>query len=172
MKKMVALLLLAGLAFSATAGAELKIGYVDVRQVLVESNAGKQFKAAAEKAGREKQNMFAAEEKKLQALKETYEKEQLTYTEAQKRSKQRDLQDKYQTLQDSVNDTQKEFRQREGEFTSKALKDIRVAIAEVAKEEKATLVLGKDEMSVLYSEEGLDLTAKVLHKYNTKFPVK
>jgi Skp family chaperone for outer membrane proteins len=96
----------------------------------------------------------------------------LTYTDAQKRSKQRDLQDKYQTLQDSVNDTQKEFRQREGEFTSKALKDIRMAIADVAKEEKATLVLGKDEMSVLYSEEGLDLTAKVLQKYNTKFPVK
>ncbi len=174
MKKMLAVMLLAGLAFSGVAGAEekLKVSYVDVRQVLIQSNAGKQFQAATEKAGKEKQGLFAAEEKKLQALKEAFEKDQLTYSEAQKRSKQRDLQDKYQALQDSVNDTQKEFRQKESEFTGKALKDIRTVIAEVAKEEKATLVLEKTEMSVLYAEEGLDLTAKVLQKYNAKFPVK
>lgn len=174
MKKMYVVMLLAGLAFSGAAGAEdkLKIGYVDVRQVLIQSNAGKQFQAVTEKAGKEKQNMFAAEEKKLQALKDAYEKDQLTYSEAQKRSKQRDLQDKYQALQDSVNDTQKEFRQKEGEFTGKSLKDIRTVIAEVAKEEKTTLVLEKTEMSVLYAEEGMDLTAKVLQKYNAKFPVK
>jgi outer membrane protein len=174
MKKMLAVMLLAVVAFAGPAGAEekLKIGYVDVRQVLIESNAGKQFQAVTEKAGKEKQSQFAAEEKKLQALKEAYEKDQLTYSEAQKRTKQRDLQDKYQALQDSVNDTQKEFRQKEAEFTGKALKDIRSVIAEVAKEEKTTLVLEKTEMSVLYAEEGLDLTAKVLQKFNAKSPAK
>lgn len=172
MKKMVAVMLLAGAMFSGAALANIKIAYVDVRQVLVESNAGKQFQSTTEKAGREKQNLFAAEEKKLQSLKAAYEKDQLTLSEAQKRSKQRELQDKYQALQNSVNDTQKEFRQRETEFTSRALKDIRAAITEVAKEEKVTLVLEKTEMSVLYAEDGLDLTAKVLQKFNAKFPPK
>ena len=76
MKKLLAVVLLAALAFAGAAGAEekLKIGYVDVRQVLIESNTGKQFQASTEKTGKEKQNMFAAEEKKLQALKDAYEK--------------------------------------------------------------------------------------------------
>ena len=174
MKKMLAVVLLAGLAISSTAGAEekLKIGYVDVRQVLVESNAGKQFQAAAEKEGKEKQSTFEAEGKKLQALKEAYEKDQLTYSEAQKQSKQRDLQDKVRALNNSVNETQEEFRQKEGAFTSKALKDIRAIIADVAKAQKVTLVLEKTEMSVLYSEEGMDMTAEVLKKYNAKSPAK
>ena len=108
------------------------------------------------------------EEKKLQTQKEGYEKDQLTYTDAQKRTKQRDLQDKFQALQDKANDAQKELRQKDGDFTSKALKDIKVVIADVAKEEKTSLVLEKTEVSVLYSDDGLDLTPKVLQKYNAK----
>ena len=170
MKKIVALMWLAAWAFSGVAHAEdkLKIGYVDLRQVLMESNVGKQHKAAMEKVVKEKQGALEQEEKKLQTQKEGYEKDQLTYTDAQKRTKQRDLQDKFQALQDKANDAQKELRQKDSDFTSKALKDIKVVIAEVAKEEKANLVLEKTEVSVLYSDEGLDLTPKVLQKYNAK----
>ncbi len=174
MKKMLAVVLLAGLALSSIAGAEekLKIGYVDVRQVLIESSAGKQFQAAAEKEGKEKQSMFEAEGKKLQALKAAYEKDQLTYSEKQKQTKQRELQEKVQALNSSVNETQEEFRQKEGAFTSKTVKDIRAIIADVAKAQKVTLVLEKSEMSVLYAEDGMDMTAEVLKQFNAKFPAK
>ena len=170
MKKIVAVMWLAAWAFSSGAYAEdkLKIGYVDLRQVLIESNVGKQHKAAMEKVVKEKQGALEQEEKKLQTQKEGYEKEQLTYTDAQKRTKQRDLQDKFQALQDKANDAQKELRQKDSDFTSKALKEIKAIIADVAKEEKTNLVLEKTEVSVLYSDTGLDLTPKVLQKYNAK----
>jgi outer membrane protein len=174
MKKMVAAMVLAGWAFCGMASADdkPKIGYVDLRQVLIESNAGKQHKAAMEKVVKEKQGMLEAEEKKLQAQKEGYEKDQLTYSETQKRTKQRDLQDKYQALQETANDAQKELRQKDSDYTGKAVKDIKSVIAEVAKEEKTSLVFEKTEVSVLYAEDGMDLTPKVMQKYNAKFPGK
>ena len=92
MKKIVAVMWLAAWILSGVAHAEdkLKIGYVDLRQVLMESNVGKQHKAAMEKVVKEKQGALEQEEKKLQTQKEGYEKDQLTYTDAQKRTKQRD----------------------------------------------------------------------------------
>jgi outer membrane protein len=170
MKKSVLMALSACVLFSGLVYAEDKprIGYVDVRQVVMESAAGKQHKAAMEKAVKEKQGAISSEEKKLQSLKEAFDKDQLTLSEAQKRSKQRELQDRFQALQDMANDAQKELRQKDMDYTSQSVAAVKAIVGEVAKQEKVALVIEKTDMSVLYAEDGMDLTPKVLQKYNEK----
>ena len=170
MKNTVLTLLFACVLFGGSAHAEDKprIGYVDVRHVVMESNVGKQHKAAMEKAVKDKQAVLSSEEKKLQSLKEAFDKDQLTLSEAQKRSKQRELQEKFQAVQDMAGDAQKELRQKDLDYTNQLLVSVKAIIGEVAKEEKLALVFEKTELSVLYAEDGLDLTPKVLQKFNQK----
>ena len=170
MKRFAVVAAVAGLLSSMAAIAADKpaIGYVDVRVVLAESKAGKQHKANMDKFVQDKQTALKKEEEKLKSLQQTLEKEMLTLTDAQKQEKQRGFQEKVQTLQKSAQDAERELRQKDADYTNKALDEIRKIITDVAKEEKLSLVLGKTEMSVLYSEDGMDLTPKVTQKYDAQ----
>ena len=168
MKRIAVVAAVAGLLSSVAASAADKpaIGYVDVRAVLMESKAGKQHKADMDKFVKDKQAALQKEEEKLKSLQQTLEKEVLTLTDAQKQDKQRGFQEKVQALQKTAQEAERELRQKDADYTNKALEEIRKIIAATAKEEKLILVLGKTEMSVLYAEDGMDLTPKVIQKYD------
>lgn len=170
MKYFITVAALAVLAVSSMAGAADKpsIGYVDVRTVLLESKAGKQHKTEIEKIVKDKQAALKKEEEKLKTLQQSLEKEMLTLSDSQKQEKQRDFQEKVQALQKNAQEAERDLRQKDSEYTAKAIDEIRKVITEVAKEEKLSLVLGKTEMSVLYSEEGMDLTNKVIQKLDSR----
>lgn len=168
MNRIATIVAVAGLLGNTVAGAADKpaIGYVDVRAVLVESKAGKLHKAEMDKFVKDKQAALKKEEERLKSLQQTLEKEVLTLTDAQKQDKQRGFQEKVQALQKTAQDAERELRQKDADYTNKALEEIRKIITETAKEEKLSLVLGKTEMSVLYAEDGMDLTPKVVQKYD------
>jgi len=170
MKQRIMWCMAAGLLIGAPvlAADNVKIGYVDVRTVLLESKSGKQHKTSLETYIKDKQAAIKKEEDKLKSLQQTLEKEMLTLTESQKQDKQRGFQEKVQAFQKLAQDSERELRQKDTEFTNKSLDEIRKVIAEVAKEEKIGLMLGKTDMSVLYAEEGMDLTAKVIQKYDSR----
>lgn len=144
----------------------LKIGYVDVRAVLAESKSGKQFRAELDKYVKDKQATLKKEEEKLVTLKQSLEKDALTLSDAQKQQKQKEFQAKVQALQKMAQDADRELRQKDSEYTNKALEQVRQIIAEVAKEENINLVLSRNE--VLFGDEAMNLTAKVTQKYDAR----
>lgn len=170
MKQRIMWCLIAGLLGSAPvlAADGVKIGYVDMRAVVLESKSGQQHKLEMEKFVKDKQAVLKKEEDKLKSLQQSLEKEMLTLSEAQKQDKQRGFQEKVQAFQKSAQDAERDLRQKDTEYTNKSLEEIRKVITEVAKEEKVGLVLGKTEMSVLYAEDGMDLTPKVIQKYDSR----
>ena len=170
MRRIAAIAAIAGLLGSTMAGAADKtaIGYVDMRAVLVESKAGKQHKMDMDKFVKSKQTALKQEEEKLKSLQQTLEKEMLTLTEAQKQDKQRGFQEKVQALQKMAQDAERELRQKDSAYTKKSVDEIRKIIAETAKEEKLSLVLGKTETTVLYADDGMDLTPKVIQKFDSR----
>ncbi len=158
---------LLGLAGGAAQAADtLAIGYVDVRAVLAESKSGKQFRQELDKFVKDKQAALKKEEEKLVSLKGTLEKDALTLSDAQKQQKQKEFQEKVQALQKMAQDADRELRQKDSEFTNKALEQIRAIIGDVAKEEKVNLILSRNE--VLYGDEAMNLTAKVTQKFDAR----
>jgi outer membrane protein len=168
MKQQIMWCMAAGLLIGAPvlAADSVKIGYVDVRAVLVGSKSGKQHKADIDKFINDKQSALKKEEDKLKSLQQTLEKEILTLTEAQKQEKQRSFQEKVQAFQKMAQDAEREVRQKDTEYTNMAVEEIRKIITDVAKDEKVGLVLGKAE--VLYADDGMDLTSKVIQKYDSR----
>ena len=134
--------------------------------VLAESNTGKQHRATVEKYVKDKQAALKKEEEKLNSLKQSIEKEALTLSDAQRQQKQKEFQDKVQALQKMAQDAERELQQKDREYTGKSIEIVRAIVAEVAKEEKVNLVIGRGE--VLYGEEGMDLTAKVSQKFDSR----
>jgi outer membrane protein len=168
MKLRFVLWMVAGLLSSAPvlAADGIKIGYVDVRAVLVESKTGIQHRADMEKLVKDKQASIRKEEEKLKSLQQSLQKDALTMTEAQKQEKQKTFQEKVQVFQKMAKDAENDLRQKDADFTNKALEDVRKIINDVAKAEKVNLVLAKSDMTVLYADEGMDLTQKVTEKFD------
>lgn len=144
------------------------IGYVDVRKVIVESKTGKKDKAQFERMVKEKEAALAREDEKLKAMQQSLQKDQLLMTEDQKQAKQKAFQEKADAFQKMVKEAKQEVSRKDGEYTAKALSDIRGIIAALAKEMKLSLVLEASESGLLYAEDGMDLTPKVLERYDAK----
>ena len=170
MKKFVPLLLPLFLLLNTPVIAADKpgIAFVDVRKVMMESKVGKRNKAVFEKMIKEKEAVIAKEEEKLKAMQQAFQKDQLLMTEEQKKVKQQAFQEQAEAFQKTVREAKQEIGKKDNEYTSKALDEIRGIIAEMAKEMKLILVLEASGSGLLYAEEGMDLTAKVLEKYDAK----
>jgi Skp family chaperone for outer membrane proteins len=63
-----------------------------------------------------------------------------------------------------MRDSQEELRQRESELTARIVKDLQAVVVEVGKSEKFTLILERSQM--LYSDQAIDITSRVLDIYN------
>lgn len=144
------------------------IGYVDMRQVLLESKIGKKKKAEFEKLVKEKESQLSKEEEKLKAMEQAFQKEQLLMTEEQKQAKRREYQEKSQTFQRMVRDAKEEVARKDSEFTAKAVGEVRAIVADLAKSMKLQLVLEASESGLLYADDALNLTPKVMERYDAK----
>jgi Skp family chaperone for outer membrane proteins len=67
-----------------------------------------------------------------------------------------------------IADARKEMADKDAEYTNKIVTNINKIIASIAKTGKYTVIFGKTEGSILYSKEGIDLTASVIKKLDTK----
>ncbi len=147
----------------------VRIGYVDLRRVLHESDLGKRHKAEMETLIKQRQGELEKEEETLRAMQQEYEKNRLTLTEAQKKEKQRAFQEKFEAFQQHRNQAQQELSRKDNEFTRQAIAKIRQIVRALAREEKLALVFEKNELDgllVLYAQDGPDLTDKVLAAFN------
>lgn len=156
------------LSNTAMAADKPDIGYVDVRKVLLESKIGKKNKAEFEKMIKEKESSLIKEEEKLKAMQESFQKDQLLMTDEQKKAKQKAFQEKADAYQKMVKEAKQEVGKKDSEYTAKSLAEVRGIIAELAREMKLKLVLEVSESGLLYADENMDLTAKVMEKYDAK----
>ncbi len=147
----------------------VRIGYVDVRKVLNESESGKRHKAEMEKLLKERQDQLGKEEQQLRELQQAYEKNKLTLSDAQKKQKQKEFQEKFRVFHKHRSEAQRELNQKDNDFTRHAIAEVRAIVRTLAREEKLALVFEKNElegMLVLYAQDGPDLTDKVLARFN------
>lgn len=161
-------LLIFVLAGAANAAEKPAIGYVNLHRVLLESKVGKRNKVELDKLIKEKEDLIAGEEAKLQAMQQAFQKDQLLLTDAQKLEKQKAFQEKAEAYQKMVNEAKQDVNKKDSEFANKSLAEIKTVVAALAKETKLSIVFDANELSVLYADDGMDLTQKVIERYDAK----
>jgi outer membrane protein len=160
-------LLLLGLSWTpGMAQDRMKIGYIDVRRVVTESAPGKragerlqaQYKKAEADALRERQD--------LERLRTDLEKKGPLLKEEERRNLESDFQKRSVILQRTMGDLQQEIQSKEREMMQDILKDLEGIVNDFGKAEKFTLIL--DRSQILFGEQGIDVTNKVIETFNSR----
>ena len=133
---------------------DLKIGYVDMRQLLDQAPQIKLSREAIDREFRPRNDAIAADEQRLQALNKRLQ---------ESGSDSQVLRNQIRDLELSINRRREDLRQeivfRRNEAIQQLEDDINAAVAAVAKTEQYDLILSSP---VIYANERVDLTARVL----------
>ncbi|TAK08783.1 OmpH family outer membrane protein [bacterium] len=171
MKKYFTILLLE-LFLGLPVGAQerLKIGVVDIQQVISESQAGKTAKEKFRTQVKKVEADLLKEKQEAERLRSDFDKKSPLLNEEDRRNLEKEIQKRERGYMLSARDFQEELRQREGEMTGEIFKDIVKIVGDVGKAEKFSLILERSQ--VPYSDEAIDITKKVIELYNSRAPGK
>jgi len=165
-KNWLVVFLLALMPGSAWAQQQLKIGFLDVQRVLSESSAGKRardrFQADIKKAEAD----ALRDKNEIERLKADLDKKGPLMKEEERRNLEADLERRYVNYQRTVTDSQQILQKKDREMTNDILKELEKVVAEVGKTDKFTLILERSQ--ILYSDQGIDITNRVIEVFNTK----
>lgn len=155
-------------AAPASAQAPMKVGYVDVAQVMEQvpgrADAQATFEREAQGIRAEMQRMSDS----LQTLVQAYQKEQAALTPAVRQTRERSLQERQQQYQQRAQQLQERGAQREQELAGRFESLVRDAINDVRTGEGYTMIFAFGPNSALLSaEKSMDVTDRVLARMRT-----
>jgi outer membrane protein len=163
---------LCAVAFSASflagiaSAAEAKIGYVDLRVALNDSDAGKKAKVELESMIKTKQTSIDEKGKVIEKLKADFEKQSSVLSAEARKSKEDEIERLLRDYQRLVQDSQNELKKKEGELTGAIIKELREVVEKIGQDEGYSLLLENVEGIILYSRKDLDITERVVKIYN------
>ncbi|GAB4407060.1 MAG: hypothetical protein OHK0032_02270 [Thermodesulfovibrionales bacterium] len=146
--------------------ADVKIGYVDLRVALNESEAGKKAKAELESLIKAKQGAIEEKGKGIEKLKGELEKQASALSAEAKKAREEEIDRLMRDYQRLVQDSQAEVKKKENELTGTIIKGLREIIDKIGQEDGYSLILENVEGIILYSKKDLDITEKVIKRYN------
>jgi outer membrane protein len=144
----------------------IKIGYIDIQKVISESQAGKRARDRFQAQVKKAESDIMKERQDIERLKAELDKKGPLLKDDERRNIEADLQKRSVNLQRSMSDHQQELQVRNNEMMSEILKELEKIVNEVGKAEKFTLILERSQ--ILYSDQGIDITAKVIESYNSR----
>lgn len=164
MKKIIMLLVvLLGFSASYALAADLKIAVVDIQKVIRESKAGEEARTSFTKEVENKRKIISAREETLKSL-----EDELRKASAQERAqKEEKLTKEAKDVKRLKDDLQEELRKRDAEIGQKLVMEIMDVVKKMAEENKYTLIIEKRQ-GVLYAQDAIDITGKVVEKYNSQ----
>jgi len=145
---------------------KVKIGFIDVQRAISESQAGKRAKERFQAQVKKAEADLLKEKQEIERLKADLDKKGPLLKEEERRNLEADLQRRYVSYQRGMQDQQQELRQKEGEMTGDILKELEKIVNEVGKAEKFTLILERSQ--ILYSDQGIDITNRVIEAFNAR----
>jgi outer membrane protein len=158
------------MAFAPAArGAEaLKIAYVDMQRALNQCEAGQEAKKLMTGEVEKMQKNLVAKQKEVEKLKEDLEKRGSVMNEIVRREKERDYQAKLRDLQRMQRDFEEDLRRKDREITDRVLRDLEKIIKKMGEDGKYTMILERNQPTIIYISGALELTDEVIKIANQK----
>ncbi len=163
MKQIVVVLLVClGLTVAPAMAKEQKIAYIDLQKALNLSAAGKEAKEKIKAQVQVYDVQVRQSQETLKKLKEDLEKQAMLLSEEARSAKERDYQQKVKEYQRFTKDIQDTLQQMDTDLTRKILEQLLEVAQTLGKSEGYTMILEKTESSIVYADESIDITDKVI----------
>jgi outer membrane protein len=153
-------------AIAGTAAAAEKIGFINMRTIIQESEAGKKVFADFKKMFEQKKSEIGKKEEDLKKLRDELDKQKSVLTAEAFQEKETNFQVKLRDYQRLVKDTNDELAAKEQMMTSKLIPEVLQVVESVGKKEGYTAILDLNNPVIVYHDTKDDLTKKIIDEYN------
>lgn len=162
-------LLWTGLAMAAERISAEKIGYVDIREIMMNSESGK--KAAAEFKNIYEKNrlIIQGRESELQKLKEEMDKQRSILTEAALKDKETSYQTKFREYQALVKEANDDLQGKDQELSKTMIPEIQKIVNAIGEKDKYTLIIDLSAVPIPYYNKNNDLTKRIMDEFNKTY---
>jgi outer membrane protein len=143
-----------------------KIGFINLQEIMQNSNAGKKAAEEFKKFYEKETQEIKSSEKELKKMKDELEKQGSIMTQSSQKEKEAIYQKKLRDYQLLVNDTNEELKKRDQEMTQKLMPGIMKIVRTIAEKEKFTLVIDVATMPIPYYAKENDFSKKVIEEFN------
>jgi len=155
--KVFLVVILASLAFTASAQKVQKIGHIDFPSLIQLMPGQDSINMAYETYAKGLDNQLTTMQAELENKQMEYEASQATMPDIIKKNKEKELQDLYNRLVDFNQKAQQDLGKYENELLNPLIEKARKAVNEVAKEKGFAYILNTAQGMVLYFESGEDV---------------
>jgi len=149
-----------------------KIGIVNFQTILEKSDAGKMAMAEINKHGKELEANLKKKGKEIEEAKNKLEREALVMSKEMRDEKEREIRINTNDLKILQNKYTADLRQLEAKLVRNIQKEVLEIIADIGKKEGYLVIFEKREAGVMYSPDTIDITDRLIQKYNSIFSKK
>jgi len=161
---LIGLVIAAGLIRPAMAE-DVKLGFVDLRRALHETEDGRKAKSSLEKVFAQKQKELDEQQEDVKKAIEDLNKKRTLLPADTVRQKEAELQDRVAKVQQTYMRHQQDLGTKEEEATRPIVERLQRIIAKIAAAENFTMIFDKNQ-GVVFAKPHLDLTNEVIRRYN------
>ncbi len=149
-----------------------KIGFIDMREIMVKSDVGKKAAEDFGKLYEKDKAMIQQREGEMKKLKEDLEKQRSVLKESAMKEKEAAYQKKFRDYQLLVKDANEELQTRDQELSKKLVPDILKVVNMIGDKEKYTLIIDIGTIPVAYFAKESNLTNRVIEEFNKTYKSK
>ena len=149
-----------------------KIGLIDIQKVLASSDAGKVATDKMQAKFRELEEDLKTKGTAIEEEKVRYEREAAVMSKEARSEKERELKIKVLDFQDLEKKYKADINTYQQELMNQFRVDVLKVVDDLGKKEGYLLILEKRESGVVYNPSTIDITDKVIEKYNEAFAKK
>jgi outer membrane protein len=146
-----------------------KTGFVDIREVMLTSSAGKKEADDIKKSIDKTKAIIKERENELSKLKDELEKQRPLLKEEVVKDKELAYQKKYRDYQLLVKDSNEELQAKDQELSKKMLPEIMKIIKSIGEKEKYTMIIDVGLIPLAYYSKEDDLTKRVIEEFNKTY---
>ncbi len=171
-------LLISGLALALLliganmASAAEKIGFIDIREVMISSNAGKKAAEDFKKTFEKSKAGITEKENELRRLKDDLEKQRPLLTENAFKDKTSAYEKKFRDYQITVKDANDDLQNKEQDLAKTLIPEILKVVQSIGEKEKFAMIIDVSAVPVAYHSKENDLTRRVTEEFNRAYKPK
>ena len=156
------------LGIYAYAADSAKIGIVDFRKILEESNTGKSGRAEIKKQGEKMEADLKKRGAELEEIKNKLDKDAMVANKSARDEKEREAQIKYIDFKNLEKKYASEIQKLQTDFFIRTKNDVDIIVGEIGKKEGYQIIIEKNQAGVFYSPASADITNRVIQQLNAK----
>lgn len=163
-------LVIAGLLLMATqlsANTQASFGVVNMQEIILTVNEGKEARASLEKEIKDKESELLKQKTELDKMNTEWKDQAALLSENARMKKQQEFQEKFMALRNAEAQFQASIKRKEQKATQSIAVKVAKIVEDLAKEKKLKAVFELNSAGLLYLDTPVDLTKEAIAKYET-----